>query len=569
MMAVLCGSALAEWSSDPSQNLLVFGGAGDQLQPKVVLDGGGNTWVSCFSLELVGGDTLHRVRLQKLDLLGHSLFPSGGVMLGEHPVMGWYSDYDMMTDASGNVFVCYAASGEGGASSIFATLAAPDGSLLWGSAGVEVFSDASTEAYSPRAIRTPDGGYVIVWTCETSGNPAFLRMQKLDGEGTPLWGEGIDLTGPSGRDLDWAWFTPSGEGFLLSWVERYTSGSELSVYGAVNRFDQDGNPLWAAPVEYSSDGSMFEFMFPQAVPDGEEGVFLAWEAYTGRGMKTSRIQHVTSDGASTMEAGGTPVSTATGNSHRGPAMAFLPSDQDLRTFWVEWNDSSSDQGIYGQRFSTEGEPTWPDTGLALIPLVDNTYFGLTTRLATGSDVLCVYGYKPDGAPFGMIKAMLTAQDGSQVWADWPVVINDTAKDKGLLVVTDLCWGQEWILVWEEIRGGDPDIYAQNLKLDGTLGAGGLGVGEAETPEGTIRLLGSFPNPCSGSFTARFLAGCSMEVTLEIYDTAGRRIGETGLGSVSPGENAVSVDFPELSSGLYLYRITGEGSAATGRLMILR
>lgn len=567
MMAVLGGSASAEWSSDPSVNLIVFGGAGNQSQPKVALDGFGNTWISCFSMESAGGDTLQRVRLQRLDLLGNPFFPTGGVILGEHSAMSWTSDYGMMTDASGNVFVCYAAAGEGGQSSVYANLATPDGSLPWGADGVEVFSDSMTESYSPRAIRTGDGGYVMAWTCEVSETPGFIRMQKLDGDGNLLWGDGIDLAGAPDQDLDWAWLTSSGEGFILSWVGRITTGSNLTVNGYLNRYDQDGAALWAQPVEYSSSGEMFEFTFPQTVSDGADGAFLAWEEYADRGSKTSRIQHVTSGGTSTMAAGGTPVSTATVNSHSGPAMAFLPTADDLAVFWVEWNDYTLDHGIYTQHFSPYGAPALPDTGLAIIDLIDNTYFGLTPRLSVASDVLCVYGYVPGASAFSHLKAMLVAQDGSPVWDDWPTVINDTEKDKGGLEVTELCWGQQWVLAWGEIRGADMDVFAQNIKLDGTLGSSGLGM-EGGVCDGALRVLSPFPNPCSDAVTVRYVASGESCAVLRVFDMGGRIVLETSTPGSVQGLNEIPLDLSDIGSGVYLFHLQQGGSSASGRLLVL-
>ncbi len=61
-------------------------------------------------------------------------------------------------------------------------------------------------------------------------------------------------------------------------------------------------------------------------------------------------------------------------------------------------------------------------------------------------------------------------DGEFVWAEEKIDLCSVASAKVHPVAGNLYFDQ-WISAWEDDRNGAKDIYAQNIKLDGTLGAG--------------------------------------------------------------------------------------------------
>ena len=89
------------------------------------------------------------------------------------------------------------------------------------------------------------------------------------------------------------------------------------------------------------------------------------------------------------------------------------------------------------------------------------------------------------------------------------------------------------------------------------------------------LLPSYPNP-SRRPSVRFQLPAYGDVTLEVYDLAGRRVLRRPLGMRGLGEHHEFFDLPDQSSGVYLYRIaiedpdTGQRRAElTGKTVLLR
>ena len=58
-------------------------------------------------------------------------------------------------------------------------------------------------------------------------------------------------------------------------------------------------------------------------------------------------------------------------------------------------------------------------------------------------------------------------DGAQMWSPEVVEVDGVASEKGRLPVAGAADGA-MILIWEDGRGGDPDVYAQRLGLDGEI-----------------------------------------------------------------------------------------------------
>jgi len=86
---------------------------------------------------------------------------------------------------------------------------------------------------------------------------------------------------------------------------------------------------------------------------------------------------------------------------------------------------------------------------------------------------------------------------------------------------------------------------------------------ARTP--TFALAQNYPNPARGRTTFRFTLPAASPVSLAIYDLAGREVWRTE-GTFPEGENDVPATL-RLAPGVYVYRLTAGGDAATRRLVM--
>ena len=101
-------------------------------------------------------------------------------------------------------------------------------------------------------------------------------------------------------------------------------------------------------------------------------------------------------------------------------------------------------------------------------------------------------------------------------------------------------------------------YAPETGIEGPVSPGGSGLLRPVTP-----------NPSSSMFHVSLDLPEAMNVRLEVFDTAGRRVGLLADGLLGAGEQSFSWDASGLSSGCYLVRLSGAGVCETRRCVLLR
>jgi hypothetical protein len=86
----------------------------------------------------------------------------------------------------------------------------------------------------------------------------------------------------------------------------------------------------------------------------------------------------------------------------------------------------------------------------------------------------------------------------------------------------------------------------------------------------LDLLGTYPNPARTQATVRLAVpeqAASDEVTLRLYDVMGRQV--RTVDGVQAGRSTVSFDVSDLSSGVYVLRLSADGTTRTQRLTVVR
>ncbi len=92
--------------------------------------------------------------------------------------------------------------------------------------------------------------------------------------------------------------------------------------------------------------------------------------------------------------------------------------------------------------------------------------------------------------------------------------------------------------------------------------------EEEIPE-TFTLKSNYPNPFNPVTRIEYELHQSVEVELDIYSIEGRLISSKNPGQQQPGVHSYKFDASDLSSGVYLYRITAGGESQTQKMTLIR
>jgi hypothetical protein len=99
------------------------------------------------------------------------------------------------------------------------------------------------------------------------------------------------------------------------------------------------------------------------------------------------------------------------------------------------------------------------------------------------------------------------------------------------------------------------------------------INESISDQKNFSLFQNYPNPFNPVTTIRIEVGKSSHVNLELFDVLGNKVATLYKGEVKPG--LLVVDFnsnlvkPQLTSGIYFYKLTTDGYLSTRKLMLLK
>lgn len=453
----------AQYSSDPAENLRLSTTPGEQALPKTAVCPDGSMYVSWFSSE----DNNYNVRLQHLDANGNPLFAPGGLLVSDQPQMSWLTDYSLTADQAGYAIVTFQDI-RNTDNNVVAYRVSPAGEMMWGDDGL-MLSNSDAFDVNPQVCATEAGNIVFAWPSQGATN--VVMMQKVSAAGDLLWGNnGITL---SATEIAYTFpflHPAGGDHVFLIWHK------ETGPFWAANRglyvqkLNIDGSFMWPDDVEVFPPVGSGAVITLDFCPDDAGGIVFTKYGNDAGTHFNCWVQHMSAAGTLTMPVN-TYVSTSMERLHMYPSPAFLPQTQEIIVYFSEQDLNQNQRGLYAQKFDLQGNRQWSDEGKMLLPLSDNDY---SLPMASGyqDKAICVYG----AAVFGnavdeKVQAVMLSSDGAYVWNDQFIDMCTVQSGKTHAVLSTM-HNNQWVAVWEESRGGNTDIYAQNIHPDGSLGIGG-------------------------------------------------------------------------------------------------
>jgi len=454
----------AQWSADPAINLVVSDIANGNTQPKIVPTPDGGFYVSWFDNIAAGFD----IHLQRLDVAGNALWAHDGILVADRSYSFTY-DYGLSADSAGNAYVSFNCCENGaGDEHIAVSKVTPDGTLVWGDAGVTV-STAVEAIYNAYVAPTTDGNVVVAWSADSG-----VRAQKLDADGNALWIDGgVLLDQPAGLKL-LGGVQPADTGnAIVSWSNQ--SGS-AHILRAQKLASLDGSALWGGgtSVRVFGAGNLQFGYYPPFLADGSGGGVF-WD-YDAVGVQfVPRVQHIDANGNLLLGVDGV-VATNDTSDHTDTSATFDAATGDI---YVVWRDNftngggQSFDGVSAQRVDSTGALQWGAAGKVLVPLTDSTNgthsISQPVALPTPDGFLAswVTGAIPAASQPLTVTRLDTA--GNAVWAAQTVDIKTeryTSRAEGAVSTTGYA-----AYAWQDGDDGAglSTIRAQNINLDGTLG----------------------------------------------------------------------------------------------------
>lgn len=553
LFTMLFLGAIAQWPSDHTQNLKLTNIVEEQVIPKIARSPNGNYYVGFFSLE--NGNYV--VRLQLLSSQGNILWQNNGILISSHPSMTWLTDWDMTADADNHAVLVWQDIRTGN-NNIVAYRISPDGQFVWGPDGI-LLSNNSGFNVAPKVAALPGGDVVVAWQ-----STSVIYRQRLSPQGQKLWGnEGIILSGTG--TYSWPQLLPADndEVFMKYFID---TGPALAPVRKlyVRKFNAQGADVWVGATEIFNLGNITAWtqILPM-LPDGNGGFYITWHDYSFNGnAATPRINQVSGSGQLIYGVNGLPTSLLHTSNQFYPMSAKIAGDNNIYCFWQETSMNQVLWGIIGQKTAPDGTMLWGETGKEIIPVTTQNVRHLYVEAE--SDGIVIFYDHAYSVTQSSLRAMKVNSNGEQVWTQ-PAVISSPNSVKGKAVFAPFAGGH-WVLAWEDNRTGDIEIFAQNMKHDGTLGpVPPTGIINRNNNEQVIRII---PNPANNESRIVFERPVSGPYQIEIYDASGKVVGKEDFHEAKQSIVLKNLLInSRLIPGIFLLKVTIDGQSHYSRFIV--
>lgn len=468
LMTLALGSsgALANWPVNPDTNVAIGDLSGEQAVVKIAPSPDGGAWMGWFD----NSTGAYQVRVQKVDFLGNEVFAHNGIVVSANPQSTSLEDWDLRADSAGGCVLAFNDTRTGPDRDVYAYRLSPAGATLWGADGITISSNTNGDT-GARIVQLSTGDFAVVHArlVQAGGETPGLIYNRISPGGSVLV-SGLTIAGDGVEQPAFHDVIASDNGsFIVVWArDTRTFPSPRHVRG--QKYDAGGAPLWNAgsPVLLSGSMSVPIAHAPRIISDGSGGALFTWHTTALQAF----AQRVDSAGTSLWPGTGSGAQVAVdgANLSMDPAITYSPNAERAMVFFRKTNSGQTLSGLSYQVLGPTGARLSGDPGAALVALgqgavaapragrigeiesvvvYSTTIFGGTdtTVFATSVNTQTIHGWGPvrlspgNGARFRLGLAMAANGVGRVVWE------GDTRN-----------------------IASTPDVYAQNINPNGTLGA---------------------------------------------------------------------------------------------------
>ena len=336
------------------------------------------------------------------------------------------------------------AAGAAGASSVLATSAVNNMPLC----------AAPDDQSAPIYLSDGNGGGIAVWS-DRRGADYDIYAQRLDANGDALWPSyGVVVTKAAGDQINPQAVSDGAGGVIVVWEDGRTDPLNPDIYA--QRLNASGVELWAADGVLVS-GAVTAQSTPVVVSDGMSGAIVAWRDQRS-GDPAIFAQRVPANGAPAWTVDGVAVCLAGGDQDQPTAVSDGAGGVLLA--WRDRRGGTAD--IYAQRVNSSGAPAWTADGVAVCAAVGDQEPPAAVSDGIGGMVLAWGDAR--GANSDIFAQRMNAA-GAPQWAANGVSLCGAAGNQ---TRARLCMdgSNGAVVVWEDRRGANADVYAQRVSSAG-------------------------------------------------------------------------------------------------------
>lgn len=616
-------SGVTQWAVD---GVPVFVDVYNQDSLVMVADGRGGAILAWLDYQFVD----HRVIGQQLASNGTVYHPTGLVICA---APGYKSVPVITSDGSSGAIVAWGDARNGAQYHLYAQRISSGGYLFWTTDGLPVATAGNVTGIDIEADGA--GGAIVSWSDFRNGLDADIYAQRLIAYGGMHWPtNGVALCAVSYNQTTSSVVPDGLGGAIVSWMDQRTGTAFADIY--TNRVNGSGAVVWAYGGMPLSTAVSTQ-RDPVAVSDSANGAIVVWEDYSGDGNSDLYAQRIEKRGYwGRPEPFAETASDIPGDQGGKVAVNWLASGQDIydqqvvshysiwratdvmpaaatlvssakeitpdfrgrayrremdaagNEYYWEWVGNQS--AIYSPRYSfsasTRSDSTSQGSADHYFQVLAHTWNSLvfwTSNAVSGRSVDNLAPPPP---------LMLTAQRvGSDVQLQWnrasaPDLRDYSVYRAGASGVTPvplnfLSNSEDTVLV----DAGAPStalyyiVTAYDVHNNQSTPSNEVNVsapsGIGDTPRVTaFTVRQNHPNPFSGETELEIGLPSRGDITVEIYDVAGRRIDTINVNGASAGWSRMKFSGRDdagrpLPSGVYFYRVNAGGKSLTRKMVITR
>jgi hypothetical protein len=555
----------------------------DEDKVMIVSDGSGGAVISWRDFR-TGVPLDYDIYAQRIDVSGTPLWAINGVAICTASKQQFNNN--MLADGQGGAFIVWQDNRVPSGYDIYIQYVKGSGLVQWTANGVPVSTPTGDQNF-PTIASDGAGGVIITWS-DYRTSTFDIYAQRVDALGTPQWtanGEEICTAG-------YGQFQPQivaggAGGAIITWFD-YRSGSIEDVYAQrIGKNGKWGNP--APTITMVLD-----------VPGDQGGlVDLTWLASRLDPWPEQQITTYTIWRSIAPVVAATMIESGSARALDGPRAATVSAKTTIRveraageTFYWELIDSHD--AYYLEAYS-KAVPTLFDSTAAspdphffqviahtsdpLVYWISNVGAGFSfdnvapsppltlTAQRTNGDVDLEWSPSAENAEDLLHYAVYRSEssgfppDPAYFLTDAPdTLLTDTTADPAkqyyyLVVAVDVHFNES-----------DPSNEA--------MVGGATAVDERVPAVTALTVVPNSPNPFGVGTEIRFGLPVASEVTLEVYDIAGRRVFAKRTESLPAGWRSLQFDGRDvrgklLPSGVYFYRLSAGGVTQTRKMVLLR
>ncbi len=369
----------------------------------------------------------------------------------------------------------------------------------------QIVADGPGEQVQPKLSPTADGGCYVSWYSSVTGYD--VRLQRLDAQGNPLWGDngilvadrGFSSTQDYDLDTDLEGFAvlafrddrfggtrvtaqriaPNGQpawgpdgiqfGDGMAFVaspDVATTSDGCSVIGYSNdsdtklaKIDAMGNVLWETTISEAGRTVLLASMHGA----GNGRVIMSWVQYESfLGPKDLHAQMIDTDGS---ELWGSRAAVFDGGSLQfGNFPEFVASGDGSSTF--AWYDTANSLQVYVQRLAGDGSELFPHNGVAA-STAPRERVSPTATYDPKNDIAFVSWIELDNNQGSQgVYAQAIDSKGSRLWGDSGVVVSPIDANASGSINTQVL-ENNLVTLWIENTGSFGSEVVNSTRLDST------------------------------------------------------------------------------------------------------